>query len=127
MSCSSNGSSIEPSAVSVASAKVPGQRKSGVMKPGVRDGKNLKRNGKNGVEVLINVLAKKGMSVDQFVTASLRLDSVFHGPDEEEVEEGVFMGDASEVSPSKRSKIQVLNPAMSVNLVGAHGEPHQEQ
>ena len=43
LSCSCNGSPLEPSAASVASAKVPSQRNSGVMIPGVQDGKKKQR------------------------------------------------------------------------------------
>ena len=49
LSLSCNGSPLEPSAASVASAKVPSQRNSGVMIPGVQDGKKNKEKWKEWV------------------------------------------------------------------------------
>jgi hypothetical protein len=145
LSCSSNGSSLEPQILSGASRKVSGQRDGQVNGKGAgsylgsvgdrkvnvkimpaTSSKKLKRSEKNCVEDSIKVIAKEGLVVDQTVSASLGVH-FDPGSDEKEIEEGEIMEHTEEGSLSNRSKTQDLIPAMTGNLVGAHDEPHQEQ
>lgn len=87
----------------------------------IKDSKKLKRTVKNCFEECINDLPKIGMGVDHRCKLAPRMGS------NQFEQKGKFLANWSDGSIVKWSGKQEEVVQDTENLVGAHGEPHQEQ